>query len=175
MNNQNEENLKELFTKLLGTEQADQAAEDFRKADQILSEQSISPDNSLIAEIKAKVNDSLQRRKTNTFKHFAYKIAAVAAVFAILATVSVQFFEKNVNQPVEVVAASTMPAWIWETDDISGTDPELATLSAEIEQIEEEFSALRFSENDDNSGNGSEDLIELEAELIEIDNTFWKG
>jgi hypothetical protein len=65
-----------------------------------------------------------------------------------------------------------MSAVIWESEDISADDANLATLIAETEEIEGEMLALELGEN---GGNGSGSLTELEMELEEINSDFWKG
>jgi len=182
MNGQNEENLKELFEKFLSAEQAKQALEDVRKGEQILREHPApQPDGKLIADIKVKTARALLRRKASAFKRIAYKAAAVAAVFIILAVIGVKLFEKGGGEPrpyqvrgepERIITASIIPKTIWESDDIADDDADLATLIAEIEQIESEALALQLDEND---SNGNIAVTELEMELIEINSNFWKG
>jgi len=173
MKEQNEENLKELFEKFLDSEQAEQAAEDIRKAEQILCEYPVpEPDDALVADIKANIAEQLQGSKANAFKWAVYKAVAVAAVFIFLSVVGVKLFEQGGGEPERVVYASIIPNAIWESDDITADDADLATLTAEIEQIESEILTLQLSENGDN---GSKELTELEMELIEICSDFWKG
>jgi len=173
MNGQNKENLKDLFGRFFNPEQAERAVEDIREGERILSEHPRpEPDDMLIADIKAEITEAVMRRKTTAFRRTAYKTAAVAAVFIILATVSVKLFEKGDGEPEKLVTASIIPRAIWESDDVADSDAELAALTAEIEQIEGEALALRLGEN---GGNGNRAVTELEMELIEIDSDFWKG
>ena len=173
MNDRNDENLKELFEKFLSAEQAKQALEDVRKVEQILREHpSPQPDGKLIADIKAETASALLRRKASAFKQIAYKAAAVAAVFIILAVIGVKLFEKGDGEHERTLYASIIPKTIWESDDIADDDADLATLIAEIEQIEGEALALQLDEND---SNGNIAVTELEMELIEINSNFWKG
>jgi len=55
---------------------------------------------------------------------------------------------------------------------LADDDADLASLAAEIEQIESDLLAVQLGENGDN---GSGAAAELELELIEINNDFWKG
>jgi len=172
MNDRNEENLKDLFEKFLDSEQAERNAEDIRKGEEILREHPApEPDGEVIADVKAQVVRELLGRERSVTKQVVYKVAAVAATFIILATVSVKLFEKG-GGPGKVVRASVMPAALWDSEDIAADDVDLAILTAEIREIEEEALALQLGGN---GGNGQIDLEELETELMEIDSDFWKG
>ncbi len=173
MNVRNEENLKGLFEKFFNSEQAERAAEDIRKGERILSEHPApEPDGELIADMKVEIAEAVIRRKADAFRRTAYKAVAVAAAFIILAVISVKLFEKSGGEPERIVTASIMPRAIWESEDIATDDADLAILTAEIEQIEGEALALRL---DENGGNGNSAVTELEIELAEINNDFWKG
>jgi len=173
MNVRNEENLKELFEKFVGGEQAERAVEDVRKGEQILREHPASePDGELIARIKAEIAASLQRKKENAFRRIVYKTLVVAAVFILLVTIGVELFEKGRSEPERVITSSIIPEAVWESERLADDDADLATLIAEIEQIESELLAVQLGEN---GGNGHEAVTELEMELIEINSDFWKG
>jgi hypothetical protein len=99
-------------------------------------------------------------------------VAGVAAAILIVAAVSLQLFEKGTPRHGEVVYASLIPTAIWESDDITADDDDLAVFSAQIEQIEDEVTALQSGEG---TGNGDSTITDLETELIEINSDFWKG
>ena len=173
MKSQNEENLKELFERFLDSKEAEQAVEDIREGERILREHPASgPDKELVAGIKAEIAKAVLLRKRNVFRRIAYKAAVVAAAVIILVAISLKLAEKGGGEPERVITASMIPASIWESDDISADDADLATLTAEIEQIESDLLALQLGEN---GGNGYGAAAELEMELIEINNDFWKG
>ena len=170
MNGRNEENLKELFAKFLNSEQTEKAVEDFRTAEQILLEHPApGPDDGLIADIKSEIAEAVLPRQVNVFRRIAYKTAVVAAAVIVIAAISVRLFDKG---PEKVTYASMIPEALWESDDISADDVELAIFTAEIEQIEGEVLTLELGEN---GGNGDIAVSELEMELIAIDSDFWKG
>ena len=172
MNSKNEENLKELFEKFMDAEQAEKCVEDVQKAEQILREcPAPEPDDMLIANIKAELAMRLPARRAYVFRRKVYKAAAVAAAVVILAAVSVRLFEKDVVEPQRVAYASLIPTAIWESDDITTDDMDLAIFTAELEQIEDEVLALQFGED---GSNGERAVSELEMELVEIEGDFWK-
>jgi len=172
MGNQNEENLKELFERFSESEEAERAAEDIRKAETTIREYPApEPDEEVIAGIKQRVAQVLSGKKTNAFTRMAYKVA-VAAVVLLIAAVSIKLFEKGDSQSEDVVYASLVPSALWESDDVTADDAELAVLTTEIEQVESEISAVQSGQT---SGNGTDELTELEMDLIKINSDFWKG
>lgn len=167
-----DENLNELFEKFMDTEQARQAARDIRQADQLFTQfPAPAPDDELIANIKTQVNEKLHQ-KPNAFKQITYKVLAAAAAVIIITAVIINSFEKQTPQQQIIVYASMLPQSIWESDDVTVDDQSIATLAAEIEQIESEMLALQLNENGDSL---AEEIEELEMELIEISTDFWKG
>jgi hypothetical protein len=173
MNDRKEDNLKELFEKFVGAEQAEMAAEDIRKAEQIFSEYPApAPEDALIADIKSEIAEAIVPRQVNVFRRTVCKAAVVAAAVIIIAAISVKFLDKGNGGPGTVIHAAIIPEVLWESPDISADYVELAILTAEIEQIEGEVLTLELGEN---GGNGSRAVTELEMELIAIDSDFWKG
>ena len=173
MNNENQENLKELFEKFLNAEQAEKYAEDVQKAEQILRENPApEPDDMLIANIKAEIAMRLPARKTYVFKHIAYKAVSVAAAVIFITAVGLRLFDNGDGESNGVQYASIIPTAIWESDDIAADDANLVIYTTEIEQIEDELLTLQLGED---GGNGDSSVSELEMELIEINNSdFWK-
>lgn len=173
MNSRNEENLKDLFEKFLNSKQTEEAVEDVYEAEQILSKHPApEPDKELIADIKVEIAKTLRRRRADVFRRTAYKAAVAAAVVIVLSAIGVKLFEKGESESERVITASIIPNSVWESDDIATDDADLAILTAEIEEIEDEMLALQLGEN---GSNGNYNLLELEIELIEIDSDFWKG
>jgi hypothetical protein len=171
MDAQNEENLKELFERFPASEQAGSRAEDIREGEQLLREQpALQPREELMAEIKSRVRKALQRKKANSFERAAFKVAAAAAVVAIMVHIGARLSEKGGMDRIHT--ASLIPAAVWESENIVSDDADLATLTAEIEQLEGELLALQL---DENGGNGNRELAELEMELVDIGSDFWKG
>jgi len=172
MNSKNEENLKELFEKFADAEQAEKCVEDVQKAEQILREYPApEPDDMLIANIKAEIAMRLPARRAYVFRRKVYKAAAVAAAVIILAAVSLRLFEEDVVEPQRIAYASLIPRVIWESEDITTDDMDLAIFTSEAEQIEDEVLALQFGED---GSNGERAVSELEMEFAKIEGDFWK-
>ncbi len=141
----NDENLKGLFEKFLSAEQAKQAVEDIRKGELILQEHPApEPDDTVIAGIKAEIARAVPAGKANAFRRTAYKAAVAAAAVIILAVGSMRLFEGDSGESGRIVYASIMPRAIWESDGAAVDDVALATLIAEIEQVEDEVLNLQL-------------------------------
>jgi len=172
MNGRNDENLKELFEKFYNSEQTYKAVEDVQKAEQIFREYPApEPDKELIAGIKTAIAAGLLSRQRGIFRTIAYRAAIIAASVLILAAISINLLDKR-GRSEKLVYASIIPRAIWESDNIAIDDADLAVLTGEIEQIEDEVLALQLGESD---SNGDSAATELEMELIDADSYFWKG
>jgi len=173
MEDRNKENLRELFGKFFDFERAESCIEDIRKAEQIFREHPApKPDDMLVADIKAQIAARLKAQRTHHFRRILYEVAGAAAAVIFVALVSLQLLRKDAPKPGEVSYASLLPTAIWDSNDITVDDENLAVFTAQIEQIEEEVIALQSGED---TGNGDSTLTEMEMELIEINSDFWKG
>lgn len=173
MEDQTNENIEELFGKFLSDEDARRAAEDIQKAEEILREHPApEPAGELLADINSKIAEALSAEKAKTRKLTAYRVAAVAAAIIILVAIGVRFFEKGPAETQTPVTITLIQQAIWESEDISADQAELALLTNELEQIEGEILALRLGED---GGESSREFIELEMELTDIGGDFWKG
>lgn len=169
----NRENLKDLFEKFLTSDGAGRAAEDVHEAERILHDYPApEPSDTLIADIKTKIAQAVPRRKANAFRKTVYKVAVVAAAVILTAAISVRLFQKGNGKAERITYASIIPKAVWESEDIAADDTDLAILNDQTEQIETEILALQLGQT---NGNGPVDLTELETELSEINNNFWKG
>lgn len=173
MEDQTNENIEELFGKFLSDEDARRAAEDIQKAEEILREHPApEPAGELLADINSKIAEALSAEKAKTRKLTAYRVAAVAAAIIILVAIGVRFFEKGPAETQSPVTITLIQQAIWESEDISADQAELALLTDELEQIEGEILALRLGED---GGESNREFIELEMELTDIGGDFWKG
>jgi hypothetical protein len=169
MDERNGENLGELFEGFYTAEQADKAAEDIWRAERILREHPApQPSKELIAGIKNEIARTLLSRRRSIFRKVTYEAAAVAAAVIVLATIWIGPFEKGKGESKRTYA-SIIPAAIWESEDIAADDPYLASLTADVEQIESEVLTLQEGES---SGNGNTAVTELETELLAINSSL---
>jgi len=174
MTNQNNENLEELAAKFYEAEQAKQMADEIKKGQQILyANPAPQPADSLIADIKSQIAARLPRQKAAARRLVFAGAAAVAAVFVAIAWVGVKLVGRaELGQQPERPIIAMISQEIWQSGNVADDDPDLAILSAEIEEIPIRLLAIRSGEQA--NGNGSA-LVEIEMELIEIESNFWKG
>ena len=171
MSNETKENLKELIDQFFTPQQADGVFRDIETGEAILCENAApAPSDELVAEIKFKLTEKLKKRKEHSFGGLIYRVAAVAAIIVIGVSLSARFFAKDaVDEGSAVAMISTT---MWDNDNLAETDAELATFTAEIEEVESDLVALQLNET---TGNGYNGALELEMEFIEIESNFWKG
>ena len=111
MNDRNGENLKDLFERFVGTEEAKSCVEDFDKVKRILDENPApQPSQELIAAINSRIAEEIRLRKEHSFRRLAYRLAPLAAVFVVLAAVGVRMMLKESSGPAERVRWALRPA-----------------------------------------------------------------
>lgn len=172
MNDRNEENLRELFERFISSKEVESRIEDFAKVKRILDENpALEPTPELIAAIKSEIADTIRRRKEHTFRRLAYKLAPVAAVFIILASVSIKLYVRDSRQD-KPVYVRMIPSAVWDSEDITADDMDLAVLTAELDGLEVEFTTLESGED---RGNGRSAFSELEMDFVAISTDIWEG
>jgi len=173
MNGQNQENLKELFEQFFPPDQAASVLNDLQVVRKMLRENPApEPERQLIAAIKYDIGQALAApKRVWTFRTLAYRVAVAAAII-IVAAIGTQFLKKGPEKPSQIKYASIIPRAIWDSNDITVADADLAVLTAEVQQIEDEVQALQSGEK---RRNGEGLIVEVETELIEIAGDFWKG
>jgi len=172
MRDPEKEDLRELFERFVGAEQANEAVEDILKGEQILRDNAApEPDARLIVSIKAQIAKELALRRAKASRWTFYRVAAVAAVIVVFASIGIKLIHRE-GETGQVYASSIMPAAIWESANITVDDTRLGILSAAVEEIENEFTHLQEGKN---SRNGEKTIEELETELIDINSDYGKG
>ncbi len=175
MENRNHENLSELLGKFFDGEQAESYLKDFQDGERIFRDNPApEPDDMLIANIKAGIAMRLSARKAELARRRVYRRAVAAAAVFLIAGISTMLFNDTDTRqgPARLAAASLMPTAIWESDDITADDENLAFFATEIQQIENEVMAL---ESDEDTSESDSAIEELEMELMVISSDFWKG
>jgi len=172
MENRNQENLGELFGKFFDAEQVENCLKDFQEAEQIFADNPApEPDDMLIANIKAEIAMRLPARKAELARRRIYRKAVAAAAVFLIAGISTTLFNGPQHGPARLAAASLIPTAVWESDDVTADDENLAFFATEIGQIENEVMALESGEDTSESDST---IAELEIELIVVSSNFWK-
>jgi hypothetical protein len=172
MNGKEEQNLRELFGRFLDSEATEEAVEEIRNGEQVLRDNPApEPSEALVAGIKLEIGERLSHGRRGGVWKLVWETAGAAAVVIVLIAVGSSLFRQD-GRSSGPVQASMIPQVVWESDDITADDLELASFKTEIEQIENEVRILRSGEN---GRNGDIAVEELEMELADISGDFWKG
>ena len=166
---ENNENIDELLSRFFDSSQMHEAAEDIRLGEELLESFSAPlPAKAVTDGIKAQIQVHLRTlRKRRVVRSMFYRVAAVAAVLVVLAFAGTRYFTEPGRKATNV--ANVAYASIW--DDESG-DKQLATLTAQVSEIEADMLAIRLG---DSGAESSSLLTDLEVEMTEINGDFWKG
>lgn len=174
MKDRNGENLRELFKRFFSDKEVEDYIEDLAKVERILDENPApEPSEELVASINHKISEAVRLREAHTFRRFAYKLAPVAAVFIVIAAVGVRILEKG-TVPAEFMPGSgpILSASDWDSDNVAADDRDLAVFTAEVDELEIEFTTL---ERGGDGGNGRSAVSELEMDFVAISNDIWEG
>jgi hypothetical protein len=163
------ENLIELLRQFMEEPGAQEAQEDIQAGERWLDACPAPPPPSrVIAAIHRQM--ALSARRRHRIVRLIHTSVAAAAAIVILALIG-QLGPRPVRRP-HALHMAFIPTAIWESDDLTTDDLDLAYYSGEIRQIEAQMHALEAGDSDV-SGNDASD--ELEMELLAIQADFWKG
>jgi hypothetical protein len=162
------ENLIELLQRFMDEPTAQAAHEDIQAGERFLDAYpALTPDARLIATIKTQMAvAALRRHRVVRLIHGSLAAAAAVIVLALIGLL----VPGSGNRP-HMSYAAIIPAAIWDSDDITADDLDLAYFSSEIGQIEAQMQALDAGESEIGSGT----LDEFENELMALQTDFWKG
>lgn len=159
-----------MFERFVDSEQAADAVDDIERGEEILHQwPAPEPSGELLAQIKSQIAQRLAHRGRRHVRWFASRAAAIAAAFVIAASVWTAL-HRDAGSGV-ARAASLIPAALWESNNIAADDLRLATLTAEVERIENELRSLLLDE----SASDESAIDDAEIELMDIQGEFWKG
>ena len=168
MKNHGQDNLRALFERFMPPAEAEAAATEVRAADDMLQAYPApEPDAETIIGIKLQLGTALSGRRKAS--HPVYRFVGAAA--AVIAIAMLGYFGRAPDRRPDVRHAALIPTVIWESDDISSDDMEIAYFASEIQQIEAQMQALQAGEGE-NAGVSA--LDDVEMELMRINTEFWK-
>jgi hypothetical protein len=169
MKNRAHENLRELLRRFMDESSARAAYEDIEAGERWLRAlPSPAPDEQILVAIKRQMADTAQRR--HRIVRLAQAALATAAAIIVLTLVS-QPGPRSTTPPGMAYAA-LIPTAVWESDDLTTDDLDLAYYSSEIRQIEAQVHALEAGDSEIVDGDTPE---EIEIELLALQGEFWKG
>jgi hypothetical protein len=163
------ESLMELLRRFMDEPAARAAQEDIRAGERYLDAYPApTPEARLLAAIETQMAvAALRRRRIARLVHGSLAAAAAVIVLALIGLPG----PGPANRP-HMSYATIIPPAIWDSDDITTTDLDLAYFSSEIRQIEAQVQALEMGDAE-TTGNDASD--EIEMELLALQAEFWKG
>ncbi len=174
MNHKKDTNeINELIERFGDPVQAQKLLADIRAGDALMDQHPApKPDAELLADIKGRMRTQLDAQRRGVHRWRLSRIAVTAAaVIAIAALIWTHGPQQPDRQPI-VASQPQISESLWESEDVIEADAELATLAAQVSDLQEDIYALHFDESVDYDDS---QVSELEAELIEINSDFWKG
>ncbi len=166
MTNRAHENLIELLRRFMEEPAARAAQEDIQAGERLLqTNPAPTPEARLLATIKTQMAvAAVRRHRLVRLVHGSLAAAAAVIVLALIGLLGPQLADRP-----HLSYAAIIPAAIWDSDDLTADDLDLAYFSSEIGQIEAQMQALDAGESE----SGTPD--EFENELMAIQADFWKG
>jgi len=169
--NEKNENLDELLSGFFDEKKSSEARKDILQGDELLH--SFAPceaDAAVVDGIKKRISVKLNSRSVRSFRSIGVRIAAVAAVviFAFLGVRVSNHKQVNISSGINTISLD-----IWNGDNgYTGNEKtKIATLTEDIDSLENNLGTIRMDESEDDT-----DLfIDMEIELEDIDDNFWKG
>jgi hypothetical protein len=162
------DNLNRLLSKFYSAQQAEEIKKDFADADGLFEKFSAPKlSEQTIAEIKNRIAARLLTQKHINWPAVLIKTAAVAAIIiivAVLVTIG--------SKPDDNRIAKTQPD-IQKIQLIDETD--ISEFETELQLLRSELLAINYGETNGTNGSLSDSVEDAELEIIETDNTFWKG
>ena len=158
------ENIDNLLSQFFSPEKAEQIKNDIAQGEQLFDGyRAPQPQEYIINRIK--LNISRNRRHTGILQVLV-KTIAVAAVVLVASYLLLQ--DSARQNPVNN-SLSTYQAALTQTDN------NISTLEKEIELLNGEVIAVRLGEDNGTNGQLSERIGNVETEIIDTENFFWKG
>jgi hypothetical protein len=162
------ENLTELLKRFMDEPAAKTAHEDIQAGERWLrAYPAPRPDGRIVTAIKTRMAASAHRRRRIT--RLAHASLATAAAVIVVALIGL--FDPGSASRSPMSIAGLIPAVIWDSDDMTADDLDLAYFSSQIGQIEAQMQAIEGGEGEIGAGAPEE----LEMELMAIQAEFLKG
>jgi hypothetical protein len=169
MRDQAHENLIELLRRFMDEPTARAAHADIQAGERYLDAYPAPrPEARLVATMKTQMAvAALRRRRIARLVHGSLAAAAAVIVLALIGLPG----HGPANRP-RMSYATIIPPAIWDSDDITTTDLDLAYFSSQIRQIEAQMRALETGDAETIDNDTSD---EIEMELLALQAEFWKG
>lgn len=166
------ENIDSLLSKFFPPDQTEQIKNNFASADALFEKfPAPNPSEQTTTEIKQKIAQQLKNRKHISWTGVLAKTASVAAIIvAVSAILLLNHTEKDSTEYAQNKQQTSLQQ-NGETD----SDADISLFEAEIEQLRSELLAVNLGEENGTNGILTDRIEQIELEIIETENTFWKG
>jgi mannitol-specific phosphotransferase system IIBC component len=166
------ENIDRLLSKFFPPDQTEQIKTDFASADALFEKfPAPNPSPQTIAEIKQKIAAKLRTPNRISWTGVLVKTASVAAIIVIVSAVMLL----NFNRKDSTQYAKDRQQTSLRQSEGTGPNTDIPTFEAELEQLKSELLAINLGEENTTNGTLVDQIEQLELEIIETENTFWKG
>jgi hypothetical protein len=168
MEDRNQEDLRKLFERFTEPTEAEAAARDIRLADEMLAAHPApEPRPEVIIGIKLEIATTLATPSARP--HRLRRVLTAAAAVVVMAILALIGRAPRTNPQTSY--AALIPTAVWESDDISADDMDIAYLASEISRIEDQVRALEAGQTEDIR---VATLHEVETALMQINTEFWR-
>lgn len=164
MTENKKENIDNLLSQFYQADEIEQIKIDLTETDRLFEKYpALKVSQEVIDEIKLKIG---RKQRRAVFSAIIIKTAAVAAVVIISAVLLIQ----NINR--EESASYTQND---HQATLAQVDNNIASLEKEIEFLRDELAAIRLNEDNGTNGQLADSINNIDTEIIETENLFWKG
>jgi len=164
MTENKKENIDNLLSRFYTADEIKQIKIDLTEADRLF-EKYPAPQVSqeVIEEIKLKIS---RKQRRAVFSAIIVKTAAVAAIVIFGAILLMQNIDRE--KPVSLTQNGYQAA-------LAQMDNNIAVLEKEIELLRDELVTIRLNEDNGTNGQLADAINNVDTEIIETENFFWKG
>ncbi len=165
------DNIDDLLKKFYTPDETRHTKNDFASADAFFEKfPAPEPSQQTLTDIKQKIAQQLENRMRTSWTAVFIKTAAVAAIVAVVsALLLVNYTGEN---PIKI--AKNKQQQLWQSDE-TGSDTDISAYDDEIKQLRSELLAINLGEENGTNEILSEQIEQLELEIVVNENTFWKG
>lgn len=171
--------IQKIMEQLFSKEQGREFTDNLRETEQMFEESPApQPGSDFTDVLKAEVSTRLKRKRARKTRRVIYRFVSTAAAIILFAVILTNFPQMQNGQTSPDTSskskANILSDKIWESSNLSEDDPELSSLSFEVQQVQSEFAD---DNADESTGSNAyqQELSQIEVSYIEINNEFWKG
>ena len=165
------EDIDSLLSKFYSSGEAEQIKNDIAEGDGLFEKFPVpQPSEEMLNHIKLEI--SRRQRQMTLRKIFACTAATATAAVILIACYFM--LHNTAQQKLPLYTQNISQETILKADN-SESDVKIAAFEKEIELLRGEFVAIRLNEDNGTNGLLTDRVDNIESEIIETENAFWKG